>query len=303
MKKILMMISVLFALSVYAQDIVPTDDTPVEKNLASRIHEMDPNLLLLVVLVIGIVIAMFLVVSVLSTTLINVMNLENRKLGRPEIHIFDTLKKRFITGEVLPIEKNAEIQLSHNYDGIVELDNTMPPWLRAVFGITIVVAISYLAYYYVLDMGKFQLEEYADEMEQAKVEMAAYQKKAANSINEDNVTLITNVEELALAQELYTKNCKTCHGAQAEGGAGPNLTDEYWIHGGSVKEIFKTVKYGVPAKGMIAWQQKLTSKDIQSLTSYIVSLKGTNPPGAKAPQGELYNAEVSDTTTVAPEAL
>ncbi|HTF82561.1 MAG TPA: cbb3-type cytochrome c oxidase N-terminal domain-containing protein, partial [Cytophagales bacterium] len=200
------------------------------------------------------------------------------------------------------VERDEEIQLSHNYDGIVELDNTMPPWLRAIFGVTIVFAISYLGYYYVLGLGKFQIQEYTEEMEKANIEIAEYQKKAANSINEENVVLEKDQMTLAAAKELFSKNCKTCHGANAEGGAGPNLTDAYWLHGGTIKEVFKTIKYGVPAKGMIAWQQKLTPKDIQSLTGYIMSLQGSNPPGAKAPQG-LRSEEPGAVPLPAPQEL
>ncbi|MDP4173134.1 MAG: c-type cytochrome, partial [Bacteroidota bacterium] len=86
-----------------------------------------------------------------------------------------------------------------------------------------------------------------------------------------------------------------CHGRQAEGLVGPNLTDDYWIHGGSIKDIFKVVKYGVPSKGMITWQNQLSPLQIQKVSSYVLSLHGTNPPNAKAPQGEKFIV-TADTT-------
>ncbi len=300
MKKIATLIAGFSSLALYGQDAAVAPEAEHVKNLADKIHDMDSGLLVVLVAGIMMMIVMLLSTWVVIHAIINILNAENRAKGRPEISLFGDLKKKFITGDLLPVERSEEIQLSHNYDGIVELDNTMPPWLRAIFGVTILFAISYLGYYYVLGIGKFQTQEYKEEMEQASIEIAEYQKKAANAINEENVKQETDKVELAAAKEIFAKNCKTCHGANAEGGAGPNLTDAYWLHGGSVQEIFKTIKYGVPAKGMIAWQQKLTPKDIQSLTGYILSVQGTNPAGAKAPQGELVSASSdapNDSTT------
>ncbi|MCX7729434.1 MAG: cytochrome c, partial [Bacteroidia bacterium] len=104
-------------------------------------------------------------------------------------------------------------------------------------------------------------------------------------------TKLTDPAEINQGKEIFITNCITCHGKEAQGGAGPNLTDEYWLHGGGIKNIFKVIKYGVPAKGMIAWETQLSPKQIQQVASYILTLKGTNPPGAKEPQGELWKEE------------
>ncbi|MEX2379622.1 MAG: cytochrome c, partial [Vicingaceae bacterium] len=90
---------------------------------------------------------------------------------------------------------------------------------------------------------------------------------------------------------IYQGNCATCHGQLGEGGAGPNLTDDYWIHGGSIKDIFSTVKYGVPEKGMISWQTQFSPEQMQQVSSYIMTLVGTNPPNQKDAEGELYVPE------------
>lgn len=274
------------------------------KHLADKIHEMDGGMLTLAIASVFVAIALLLAVYALVSMTIGILNFENRKKGLPPISLFGNLKKRFITGNTLPIAEEERIQLSHNYDGIVELDNGMPPWLRAIFATTIVAAIAYLGFYYVLGLGKFQQQEYEEEIASAQVAMAEYQKKTANAINESNVILEKDAAALLAAKDLFAKNCKTCHGAQAEGGAGPNLTDPYWLHGGSVTEIFKTIKYGVPAKGMIAWQQKLSPKDIQGLVGYVLSLQGSNPTGAKAPQGEMAStSSTPPTDTTAADSI
>ena len=79
-----------------------------------------------------------------------------------------------------------------------------------------------------------------------------------------------------------------CHGQKGEGLVGPNFADEYWIHGGGIKNVFKVIKYGVPDKGMIAWQAQLKPADMQKVGSYILTLQGTNPPNPKAPQGTIW---------------
>lgn len=291
LKKILVCASVSCA-TLWAQEPEAPAEATV-KHLADHIHDMDGGMLVLGIAGVFVAITLLLTAYALVSVTIGIINHENRKRGLPEINILGDLKRKFITGTALPVEQEGHIQLSHNYDGIVELDNGMPPWLRAVFGVTIIAAISYLGFYYVLGLGKFQDQEYAEEIKQAEIAMAEYQKKTANAINENNVILEKDPAVLASAKDLFAKNCKTCHGAYAEGGAGPNLTDAYWLHGGTVAEVFKTVKYGVPAKGMIAWQQKLTPKDIQGLVGYVMSLQGTNPAGAKAPQGELMQSSTT----------
>lgn len=128
-------------------------------------------------------------------------------------------------------------------------------------------------------------------MEQAEKEKQAYLAQMANKVNEENVTALTDPAEIAEGKNIFLTNCATCHGKEGQGGAGPNLTDDYWLHGGGIKNVFKTIKYGVPQKGMIAWETQLSPKQIQQVASYILTLRGTNPPGAKEPQGELWKEE------------
>jgi cytochrome c oxidase cbb3-type subunit 3 len=201
------------------------------------------------------------------------------------------LKERYVTGELLPVEQEHTILTAHNYDGIHELDNRMPPWLRYVFVGTIVFAAIYMISFAVLGLVETSEEEYLAEMTQAEKEVAAYKLTAAKGINEDNAQLLTDAAALTTAKGIFQQNCQACHGASGEGGVGPNLTDEFWLHGGDVKSVFKTIKYGVPQKGMISWEQKLQPDQIQQVASYVLSLQGSHPANGKAPEGEKFTAD------------
>lgn len=201
-------------------------------------------------------------------------------------HLDGTLGQRkepsFGFTQAVPIEREHEIMLDHNYDGIQELDNKLPPWWVAMFYLTIVFGVVYIWYYHFRTGGQLQEQEYQTEL----VEAEAQQKLMANRVDENSVKLLTESDKIAAGQAIFAKNCVACHGKLGEGGVGPNLTDSYWLHGGDIKSVFKTIKYGVPAKGMIPWQAQLSPSQIQEVASFIATLKNTNPPNAKEPQGE-----------------
>lgn len=199
--------------------------------------------------------------------------------------------------DVVPIEQEQDVMLDHNYDGIKELDNSLPPWWVAMFYITIAFAVVYMGYYHFSDSGLSSSEEYALEMERAEESVKAFLSTQANLVDETNADLLTDDQSLAGGKIIYDANCAACHGMLGEGGVGPNMTDEYWIHGGDIKDVFKTVKYGVPEKGMIAWKSQLKSADIHQVSSYLLSLVGTNPPNAKKPEGELYQQAEGEEST------
>ncbi len=194
------------------------------------------------------------------------------------------------------LEKETDILLNHNYDGIQELDNNLPPWWVGMFYSTIVFAFLYLGIYHFSDIGKSQIEEYEQEVIDTDRAIAAYMaaQKAAKTteLNADNVTELTATDRLAAGQANFKSYCMACHGMLGEGieNLGQNLTDDYWIHGGGIKNIFKTISEGVPGKPMVAWKEALSADQIQELASYIMTLKGTNPPNARPPEGELYEA-------------
>ena len=198
-----------------------------------------------------------------------------------------------LTGSV-PIEEEATIELDHNYDGIRELDNHLPPWWTYLFYLTIVFAVVYMFVYHVSGSLPLQEEEYANEISLAEEQKASMvTEDSGPTIDENNAEFTDEPSALANGQKVYISQCAACHKEKGEGGIGPNLTDEYWLHGGSFKEIFYTIKYGVPEKGMIAWEPLLSPVQMRDVSSYIKTLAGTNPPNAKDPQGELYVEEAS----------
>jgi len=190
------------------------------------------------------------------------------------------------------VEKEADILLDHNYDGIRELDNNLPPWWKYGFYFTILFSVAYLIHYHVIDTGKLQQEEYKAQLTKAAYDIEAYRKKAANLVDENNATLLTDAASLNSGKSIYIENCAPCHGKLGEGGVGPNLTDAYWIHKGGIKDIFKTIKYGWAEKGMKPWKDDLGAKQIHEVASYIKLMYGTNPPNAKEKQGDLYQEEI-----------
>ena len=208
----------------------------------------------------------------------------------------------------VPIEREDEMLISdHDYDGIHELDNGMPPWLQYMFFFTIGFAIVYL-WYYNIGNGPTQIDEYNASVEKAEIEKAAYLAAAGANYDENTVILSTDAAVLANGKSTFQQYCVPCHGANAEGTTtAPNLTDDYWIHGGKINDLFKTVKYGVQGKAMASWQEVLDPKQIFEVTNYIKSLHGSNPANAKAPEGALYveggEAAPADTSAVTPDSL
>lgn len=176
----------------------------------------------------------------------------------------------------------------HSYDGIHEFDNDLPPWWKYSFYATIIFGIAYLLHYHVFDTGKLQTAEYEVEVQQAAI-------LSANEVSDPNAKtdfkVLTEAPAIESGKTIFAQNCAACHGKNGEGMVGPNLTDEYWLHGGDVNDIFHTIKFGVTSKGMVAWDKKLSKDQTLQVASYILSLQGTKPANAKAPQGDKYEAK------------
>ncbi len=210
----------------------------------------------------------------------------------------------------------------HDYDGIREYDNPLPPWWLNLFYITIAWAVIYLLYYHVFEVGDRSRDELmreydpmwtkekdpdytrsslftfgyrapysstrSDRTPRMMAERAGVVVKKTEEVEEVyDFTALDDRPSLEMGRAVYVKNCVPCHGQGGEGGIGPNLTDDYWIHGSDINGIMKTIVKGVPEKGMIAWGKVLKKEELLPVGSYIVTLKGTNPPNPKAPQGTL----------------
>ena len=208
---------------------------------------------------------------------------------------------RFFT-KAVSVEKEADILLDHDYDGIKELDNSLPPWWKYGFYITIGIAFIYLLNFHVFGLGKNPTEEYNTEMENARIKKEIYEASNKDKIDENNVPMADAVGLLA-GKTLFETNCVACHLKDGGGSVGPNLTDDYWLHKGSLNDIFNTITHGYPDKGMQAWGLQFSPKEISLLASYVKSLKGTKPVVPKPQQGEFYTdaapVAISDSGTVA----
>lgn len=189
--------------------------------------------------------------------------------------------------DAVEIEDEAVIMMDHEYDGIRELDNNLPPWWKWGFFATIVFAFIYLGHYHVFKTGDLQIAEYNKSMEIAKIEVDAYKKAQNLNVDENSVVLLTEASDLSEGKKLYTQNCVSCHGAQGEGGIGANLTDDFWLYGNDIKNVFSTIKYGAK-NGMRSWDDDFNGLQIQKISSYVISLQGTDAPAGKEAEGEFY---------------
>ncbi len=214
---------------------------------------------------------------------------ESVKKPLPLAAWWSKMDKKLFT-KAVAVEQEADILLDHDYDGIKELDNALPPWWKYGFYFTIAVAFIYILNFHVMGSGKNPTEEYDYEMAKAKAALEVNASKNADKVDENNIKMPSQAG-LDAGKEIYTSVCWTCHGKLGEGGAGPNLTDDYWIHKGSLNDIYRSIKIGYPEKGMQSWEKNYSPKEMNNLAGYIKTLKGTNPPNPKAPQGDLYAEE------------
>ena len=187
--------------------------------------------------------------------------------------------------------EERDLELDHNYDGIKELDNKLPPWWLYSFYASIIFAFGYMAYYHIFD-GDSQLTEFEKEMASAQIAVEEYKKNAPDLVDAESVIALTDASDIEKGNSLYQMNCMACHAADGGGGIGPNLTDEFWILGGGIKNVFHTISEGGRAgKGMISWKSTLSPTEIQQVSSYILTLQGTTPASPKVAEGEIWTGE------------
>ncbi len=207
------------------------------------------------------------------------------------------IKDKWASMNFKPIEEEAKIDTGHNYDGIRELDNIIPPWFTTAFILTILFGLAYLYRYHIAKSAPMQIEEYEMAMAKADLEHDEFLKREANSIDESSITLMTGAN-LDAGRKVFVTLCAACHKMDGGGLVGPNLTDDYTLHGGSLQDIFKTIKYGVPEKGMISWKEQLSPMQMAQVSNFVLSLRGTTPADPKEKQGELYTPETTALDTL-----
>jgi cytochrome c oxidase cbb3-type subunit 3 len=196
----------------------------------------------------------------------------------------------------VPVELEGAIELDHNYDGIKELDNHLPPWWKWLFYGTIGWSAVYLFVFHIASSLPLSIDEYQNEVAVA-AEQARKLKASQPQIEIDENALAFTLDSISLiskGKSVFADNsCGSCHRVDGGGNAiGPNLTDQYWLHGGHIKNVFSTIRNGVVEKGMPAWGKSLSLQQVRDVTFFVLSLQGTKPANPKAPQGELYNPVV-----------
>lgn len=249
----------------------------------------DPVALVLVLAVVVLLATILVLLNAITT----IVRLQHPQPEEEEAPVRETAWTNFMKRmtDSTPVEKEHTVMLQHNYDGIRELDNNLPPWWVWGFYASIVFAVIYLVNYHVLNNAPLPEEEYAIELAEAATAIEEWKKSAPSLIDESNVTYLADASSMDAGKAIYDLNCTPCHLANGGGSVGPNLTDDYYIHGGSIQEVFSTIKYGVIEKGMIPWQTQLNATEMQQVASYVMSLRGNNVEGGKAPEGELYVPE------------
>jgi len=284
---------ILLSVAMFAQDGV--DKITVQT--VATIGGLSPSVFYIMVSFI------FLELLIILGLLINVRLLiksQKEKLTATEIQEVVTARRRISwwnrINKFKPLEQEADIDLGHEYDGIRELNNRLPPWWIYGFYLTIVFAAIYLWRYHVSHTAPLSKEEYEIAVKKADEKVKDYLKQKGDAVNENTVSML-GAGDVTEGKRIFQVSCISCHNEGGAGNVGPNLTDDYWMHGGDIKSVFKTIKYGINA--MPTWQNSYSNKQIAQLASYVKSLHGSNPPNAKAPQGELYNEE---STNVKPAA-
>lgn len=284
-KYIIAIVSVLF---IFAMPFVFTEISASYKEPFNFIENPMPWLVLTTFLAL-----LLMLVWLLTLALKKVQLLENEKNGVStedskinfSVWVKEILQKWTKSKE---IDNEDEIILDHNYDGIKELDNSLPPWWVYMFYATIVFAVVYLIRFEVLD-GDNQITEYNNAVTEAKASLDKYKETATDLVDVSTVTLLTDEKDLSRGKAIYNLNCAACHTADGGGSIGPNLTDEHWILGGGIKNVFATISNGGrDGKGMVAWNKILKPIDIAKVSSYIISLQGTTPANPKQPEGEIW---------------
>lgn len=265
-----------------------------------------PMVSLFLVFFLFILIAIEVTVNAVDNVTYNLLSQEEKELLEAEEELsftesswYKNLMQKLT--KTKPMDLEGALLLDHDYDGIKELDNDLPPWWKYLFIFSVIWGVAYFIHYEVLD-GDGQETELQQEIAEAKIALEEYKKTAPDLMNADNVTLLTEAGDLSKGKGIFETNCAACHKADGGGQIGPNLTDELWILGGGIKNVYHTISEGGrDGKGMVAWKSILKPTQIQQVASYVLSLQGTNPADAKAPEGEVWKDDSAPATEATPK--
>ena len=299
MKKLLIvLITTLFSLHGFAQG------TDVKSSLDDPLLPLYIIATVILVIIILLIVVAFVLLRTINAITTQAAKEKAAKLGVPYVPAY-TWWDRFTqrVNASVPVEQEKNIELDHNYDGIRELDNHLPPWWKWLFYGTIGWAAIYIVVFHFSDSLPLSQEEYQNEV--ALAEEKSRQLRASQpgvAIDENALTFTKDAALIEKGKSVFTEyNCGSCHRNDGGGNTiGPNLTDEYWLHGGDIKNVFITIKNGVVERGMPAWGKSMKPEAVRDVTFFVMSLQGTNPQNPKAPQGEIFKetTEKSDSTKV-----
>lgn len=275
---------VFFIIAGLVEYFVPSGDQPA--------FIEQPVIMLFLLLVLCILLAIEGIVAALDNILFRSLDKEaqarylEQKNKAPEFKRLKAIYLKLLGSK--PIEEEAEIILDHNYDGIKELDNSLPPWWLYGFYVTIIFGVVYMIRYHVLGADD-QFVEYEIEYAEAAKAIEEYKKTAKDLVDVNTVELLTDAGDLNAGKKIFEVNCVACHMADGGGGIGPNLTDEYWILGGGIKNVFNTISEGGRSgKGMIAWKASLKPSEMAQVASYVLQFQGTTAANPKEAEGEIW---------------
>ena len=281
------------ATSLVAQDATTTQtvaaDTTIGGVTPFAFYVMASAIFLELIVILALLLNIKLLIKKERERLVNLSEEEIKEVKRTRLTWWDRFNK------MRPISQDAELDLGHEYDGIRELNNRLPPWWLYGFYLTIIFGAVYLWRFHVSHTAPSSEQEYVRSVEQAELKIPAYLKTKGEAVDENTVSLLTDPADIEEGRMVFIKSCASCHKESGAGDVGPNLTDDYWLHGNDMKNIFKTVKYGINA--MPQWQNTYSNKQIAQVASYIKSLHGSNPPNPKAPQGVEIKEEPAKPAT------
>ncbi len=265
------------------------------KSMIYTLMESEQGRLLLIIggLVVILILLMVVLTSLMLKTANIILNKKASEKGEKRLDFFEQFKQKWVTGKLKPVGEQGDMMLDHNYDGIREMDYGMPPWLKYIFIGTFLFALFYVPAYLFFDIIPDQETEYQAQIQEAAFRAEVRAKAGIMSITAETAEFQNDAAVIAAGQKIYLANCAVCHAADGGGGVGPNLTDDYWLHGEDIAGVFTTVSEGVPAKGMIPWKGNLNPQQIQDVSNYILSIVGQTPAVPKESQGELKPRQVN----------